>query len=62
MVLALIGSGGVAALVFAHHYSELAVYTVAGAGLAAVIHRIWRLLTYVGDWCVRQIQESRGGR
>jgi hypothetical protein len=59
LVLALIGSAGVAAFVFEHHFSELAIYGVAGAGLAIVINRAARLLLLVGDLCIRRILDSR---
>jgi hypothetical protein len=60
MALALVGSAGVAALVF-HRGPDLVIYAVAGAGLAVLAHKLYRLLSTAGDWLIQEIIRKRLG-
>lgn len=57
--LALVISYGISASLFTHNPHQLAVYGVAGAGLALLIHRISRLASVAGDWYIHEILRNR---
>ena len=59
LILAFAAAVGIAALLYPHQRTYLIVYGVAGAGLAVLIHRVARLLSVAGDWCIREIIRNR---
>jgi hypothetical protein len=58
LVLALLTSAGAAAALYPHHYADLVLYGVAGAGLAVLIHRVARAVSVAGDWFIREIMRK----
>jgi hypothetical protein len=63
LTLALLGSAGAAALIFGerHHGIDLVVYADAGAGLAVIAHKLYRLMSTAGDWLIQEIIRKRLG-
>ena len=59
MVLAAGVALGTAWLLDPHHPRELAVYALAGAGLAMVFHKILRLASIYADWVITVIMRNR---
>lgn len=60
LLVAFVAAAGISALWFQDRTVNLIIYSVAGAGLAVLIHRVARLLSVAGDWCIREIIRNRG--
>jgi hypothetical protein len=60
MTMALVGSFAVSAVFYYQKPLDMAVYGLAGAGLAVLVHRTARLASVAGDWCIRDILVKRG--
>jgi hypothetical protein len=58
-ILALGASLGVAAVFYSNRVDYLVVYGVAGAGLAVIAHKIYRLFSIGGDVLVREMFRRR---
>lgn len=61
MVLALVTATLVGWLYDPHHYRDLAVWGLAGAGLAISINKIVRLASVYADWVITMIMRNRRG-
>ena len=59
MVLALLVATTATWLLEPYHYRDLAVYGLAGAGLAMAFHKLIRWASLYGDWLVTTIMRQR---
>jgi hypothetical protein len=62
LVMALFGAALVAGLTFRRDTQDVAIYAVAGAGLAMVIHKVYRALSAKGDDLITDIIAKRRDR
>jgi hypothetical protein len=60
--LAFLGSFGVAGLFFYNNWKSGLAYTIAGAGLAVLIHKLVRCLSLLGDHAIAEIMVLRERR
>jgi hypothetical protein len=60
MVTALVVSAVIAYSNYPHHPRNVAIYGLAGAGLAFVIHKVYRVAGVAGDWLIQEILTKRG--
>jgi cell division septal protein FtsQ len=59
MTLSVLVAAGTAWLLDPHHPRELAVFAIAGAGLAMGEHKVLRLASLYGDWLITTIMRNR---
>lgn len=55
MLLTALAAAGAAALQWPHSAPKIALYGLAGAGLAVIVHRAARALSAGGDWLIYDI-------
>ncbi len=60
--LAAMGSVAVAEWMFRHNTQDIIIYSVAGLGLAMLIHKLYRFLMAGGDWFITDILSRRSRR
>lgn len=56
---ALVASTGISAFFYRHHPYDLAAYGLAGAGLALLTHKLYRMFSTIGDRAVVEILNVR---